>query len=413
MTDSQKSPVSNDCGVRVTQVRISNFRSMENIEVDLGDLTLLVGANNSGKTSFLEALHAAIGSGRRTLTKEDIHLKKDETQLPRSRTAVIDILVRPCNDENEKLLDSFPAGSFWTQVWRGGITQNDDLNDFVAVRTLLAWNTPHGEYRVERKFLKKWPPFSDWLSVDTQEGVTSHHLEPVALYYMDAQRDIEEDLHNAGSFWRRLISDLGLPKDSVDAFEKILTDLNEQVVANSPVLNHIHDHLVKIDTGQSKEQANIGIAPVARDLRDLAKGIDIHFATNDAQSFPLAKHGMGTRSSASILVFHAYASWKKSQSEKNHEKVHTLLAIEEPEAHLHPQAQRSVFGQIKQIPGQRIISTHSPYFASQSRLEDLRLFQKKGSHSKVSQLDTTILSPDARRKLEQQIFQTSGLTRLN
>ena len=71
MTANQ-TPGDGDCGVKITQVRISNFRSLENVEVDLGDLTVLVGANNSGKTSFLEALHAAIGSGRRILTKEDI-----------------------------------------------------------------------------------------------------------------------------------------------------------------------------------------------------------------------------------------------------------------------------------------------------------------------------------------------------
>ena len=42
-------------GVKVTDVRISNFRSILNIEVLLDDLTVLVGANNSGKTSLLDA----------------------------------------------------------------------------------------------------------------------------------------------------------------------------------------------------------------------------------------------------------------------------------------------------------------------------------------------------------------------
>lgn len=56
MTKSQKPPAPNDCGVKIAQVCIANFRSLENIEVDLGDLTVLVGANHSGKSRFLERL---------------------------------------------------------------------------------------------------------------------------------------------------------------------------------------------------------------------------------------------------------------------------------------------------------------------------------------------------------------------
>lgn len=406
MAANQTSPKLNECGVKITQVRISNFRSLENIEVNLDDLTLLIGANNSGKTSFLDALYAAIGAGRRVLAKEDIHLKQGETDVPKNRKAVIDIRVQPCHEETRTILKSFPAGSYWTGLWGDMITSDDQKYMFVGIRTELVWDITRSEYRIERKFLKQWNPNASWLTAAIHKVTTTQHLEPIALYYMDAQRDIDEDLHTAGSFWRRLISDLGLSEESVAEFEEILTGLNAQIVAKSPVLKHIHQHLVSIDPVANSRQDDIGITPVARHLRDLAKGIDIHFATTDAQSFPLAKHGMGTRSLASILVFRAYASWRASQSSDT--KVHTFLALEEPEAHLHPQAQRSLFSQIKKIPGQRIISTHSPYFAGQARLEDLRLFQKSGSQSRVSSLDLTVLEQKNRRQLEQHIIQTRG-----
>ncbi len=61
----------NESGIRITEVRVRNFRSLKSVDVKLDRLTVLVGANNSGKTSFLEALHAAIGAGRQTLGKED------------------------------------------------------------------------------------------------------------------------------------------------------------------------------------------------------------------------------------------------------------------------------------------------------------------------------------------------------
>ncbi|MBF0631270.1 MAG: AAA family ATPase [Magnetococcales bacterium] len=399
----------NECGVKIVQVRVSNFRSLENIEVDLDDLTLLIGANNSGKTSFLDALHAAIGVGRRVLMKEDIHLKNHEKDVPKSRRSVIDLRVQPCRDDTRELLDSFPRGSFWTHLWGDMITQDDQIHEFIGIRTVIEWDDTRTEYRMKRKFLKKWNLFSEWLDTDTSEiAASSQHLEPIALYYMNAQRDIDADLRASGSFWRRLVNDLGLSEELVTEFETILTDVNARIVKNSPILNHLHQHLVDIDPVDTSQQ-NIGITSVARHLRDLAQGIDIHFATVDAPFFPLAKHGMGTRSLASILVFRAYAKWMGSQSEKNSNKVHMLLALEEPEAHLHPQAQRALFGHIKRMPGQRIISTHSPYFAGQAQLEDFRLFQKLGGQSKVSKLDVSVLEDKKyRRKLEQQIIQTRG-----
>ena len=80
MTASASTP--KPSGVRVTEVRVSNFRSLTNVAVDLDDLTVLVGANNAGKTSFLEAIYAAVGAGRKTLGQDDIHERSRQTSPP-------------------------------------------------------------------------------------------------------------------------------------------------------------------------------------------------------------------------------------------------------------------------------------------------------------------------------------------
>lgn len=40
-------------------VRISNFRSIKSVEVDLGCVNILIGQNNAGKSNFLRALDIA------------------------------------------------------------------------------------------------------------------------------------------------------------------------------------------------------------------------------------------------------------------------------------------------------------------------------------------------------------------
>jgi putative ATP-dependent endonuclease of OLD family len=68
-----------------------------------------------------------------------------------------------------------------------------------------------------------------------------------------------------------------------------------------------------------------------------------------------------------------------------------------------------LFAHIKAIPGQRIVSTHSPYFAGQAQLDDLRLFSKAGSDTIVTRLDLSLLTnTDDRRKLQETVIDTRG-----
>lgn len=400
--------------VRITDVRVSNFRSIRNIQVQLDELTVLVGANNAGKTSFLDALYAAIGSGRKLLGQNDIHLEPGEALPPQDRKSVIDVKLRPVETDGT-IGETFPAGSYWTSLWGLGIVQHDiaqdlqEFHEFMGLRVTLSWSYLRGEYVLERQFLKEWNPFEDWLSATVQETkVSAAQIEPIALHYIDAKRDFDDDLRNQGSFWRRLTDDLGLSDVEIRNVEKTLTELNQQIVDNSEVLKHLKIHLGDMQSVVAADSAEIDISPVAPHLRDLSKGVNVSFSTQGGQTFPLTRHGMGTRSLASLLVFRAYAIWRSNRAANGNTPIHSLLALEEPEAHLHPQAQRSIFAQVKSIPGQRIVSTHSPYLASQAHIKELRLFSKHGGNTTVSQLDLLKLEDDDIRKIQDTVIESRG-----
>ena len=399
--------VSPPSGLKFVAVRVSNFRGLAFVEVELDRVTVILGANNAGKSSFLEALCAAIGAQRRVFGKDDIHLATGEIDVPKDRKAIVDILIRP-TDGTGNVIAQFPEGSYWTELFGSAISQDNDFADFVGIRAILSWSVAQGEYRVERKFLKEWLAYKDFENAEEKERVTAHQLEPISLHYIDAKRDMDEDLRGRTSFWRRLTDDLGLSDDAVAAAEELLSDLNKQLVDGSAVLKHVGGHLGGIKGVLAGDNATIDITPVARRLRDLSKGLDVSVSGAGDLSFPLARHGMGTRSLASLLVFQAFASWRSQQARHEHNSVHTFLALEEPEAHLHPHAQRALYGQIQAMPAQVVVSTHSSYFASQAKLGQLRLFRKDGIESKVCSLDTSKLSQDDVQKLENRIMVTRG-----
>ena len=409
-------PATAGSGLMVCQVRIENFRCLKRIEARLSSLTVLIGENNAGKTSFLDALYAAIGTGIRSLTEDDIFTEDSENAPPKDRMITIDVLFRP-TDERNKVADSFPEGSPWLELWGNGVSQDDDGNDFVAIRTQMKWSAVKAEYVTERRFLKDWQANVENMLLSQQVEkvgpVTAAQVAPIALYLLDAKRDAAEDLRTRGSVWYKMISDPGLSENDVAEIEKKLTEINDLIVNKSDVLAHVQEHLARVGEVVNCPKDGISVTPVARRLRDLNKGMDVVLSTKGASPFPLVRQGMGTRSLATVLLFRAYMTWK--QKHRKTDALHPFLCIEEPEAHLHPQAQRALFHQIASIPGQRIISTHSPYIASQADIRSFVHFFKTGNETQVSFFDLApaeahapALTIEDIRKINREVMNTRG-----
>lgn len=397
-------------GLQITAVRILNFRCLRSVEVSLGPTTLLIGENNAGKTSFLEAIHAAIGSGIRQFSEEDIWTNLTERHPPRDRSIVVDLLIRPVDEEGE-VQDIFPEGSAWLELFGNGIILNDNEQDIVAIRAKYAWSKAKGEYVAERRFLKLWSEnLADTEKAPYLEKVNPLRIDqtsPISLFLLDAKRDGAEDIRTRGSVWQKLVSEPGLNDKDIEKIEANLSDINEIFVTQSTVLTHVLSHLQGVSDVVNCDRDGVSITPVARHLRDLHKGMDVLLSTGGASSFPLARQGMGTRSLASVLLFRAYTSWKMSQ--RKTEVLHPFLAIEEPETHLHPHAQRALFGQIESIPGQRIVSTHSPYICSQADIRTFVHFGKNGNETRVSSFASGAeLTGEDIRRINREVMNTRG-----
>ncbi|MFP4673122.1 MAG: ATP-dependent nuclease, partial [Opitutales bacterium] len=216
------------------------------------------------------------------------------------------------------------------------------------------------------------------------------------------------DLRDRSSHIGKLLSKIDISEEEIAGLEEQLRHLNEKIVAKSDVLSHMRNALRELGKTVPSFGEGVEVTPVSKKVRDITKGLGVQFKDNSDSSFPLEAHGMGTRSWASLLTYQAYVSWLARQAAANQLPFHPLLSLEEPEAHLHPNAQRSVYEQLVNTPGQKIISTHSPYIAGHAELASIRHFYKSDAETAVKALPVANLEEADHRKIRREVMHTRG-----
>ncbi|OQW91332.1 MAG: hypothetical protein BWK79_17130, partial [Beggiatoa sp. IS2] len=117
-------------------------------------------------------------------------------------------------------------------------------------------------------------------------------------------------------------------------------------------------------------------------------------------------HGEGTQSLAVIGLFDAFLGAKLTE-EYNQNTV-PILALEEPEAHLHPSAIRAVAKMLQSLKGQKIMTTHSGELVAGVPLTKLRRLRRKDGEIKVYQLTEDALTENELHKLDYHVRLTRG-----
>lgn len=390
--------------ILIKTVRISGFRGLQNIEVELEQTTVLTGMNNTGKTSFLKALQLALGS--RQFISQDDFFKDGNNTIDQ---ITIDILIIPVGDDGNRINE-------FEENWEILFTEDRIKTDiggksYIPLRTVITFDYIINSYKPRQFVLTEWPKFKikdDVFWFQTENGTEKHfRFDNVPFFYMDAQRDILEDIKLQKSYLGKMISKIEYSEEDIKEIEKQIKDLNEKAVNSSDILSTIKTTLGDLDTAMDTTSGGVEITPFTKKIRDLNKGLSIYY-TDNKESFPMEYHGMGTRSWSSLLTLKAFISLLNANAEKDQLPFFPILAIEEPEAHIHPNAQKKLYRQIKEISGQKIISTHSPYIAASAELIQMRNFYKGDGGICSGKINTDDLKPEDMRKINRQVINTRG-----
>jgi putative ATP-dependent endonuclease of OLD family len=139
--------------------------------------------------------------------------------------------------------------------------------------------------------------------------------------------------------------------------------------------------------------------------QNLAYALDIDFSAYDPSNFyrSLRVHPqlagdvrsfdeLGTGQEQVLALAFAYAYAKSFGAQSG-----LILAVDEPEAHLHPLAQQWLASRLNRLATdglQVVVTTHSPHFVDLSRPENLVIVRKDGpsTQTRVTQVDRTSLA---------------------
>ena len=135
--------------MRITRIHIENFRSIRNLEMDLGDATVLIGQNNAGKTAILEAIRIVLTRrwGQRGIgfTENDVHRSHPDGD-PRTLPPIKIILVM---EESE--IEEWDQGM--VDLLDEIIAFHHDNRNILTVQVTCAWSEEKEAFNPDWQFL--------------------------------------------------------------------------------------------------------------------------------------------------------------------------------------------------------------------------------------------------------------------
>jgi putative ATP-dependent endonuclease of OLD family len=347
----------------LTKLELFNFRGFEHEIIELDDITVFVGENNTGKTSIMDAIKLIIGtpSWQEGLSRFDYRLGSSKANPGDAGEIIIKI------EMSEKKEDE----------WPDEIQQTiPDVIDYDEKGIRHIYLTLKGTYdqSISKSIITKEFTNNNGETKGSKanNNQSFNHLKTLLpIFQINSIRDFEAEFQQKRGIFRKFLNSDNINIEEKNKFENKLNTLNKEII---DILKNIK--LLKTNLSKSMsilsgtDEAIIDIESIPTNLDSLIEKAGVVLQNTTGIRLPLERHGSGALSLAVIFLYEAYLS---VLIEDEFDKFSTpILLIEEPEAHLHPSAVRLFWNFLEKMPGQKIISTHSGDIISKIPISKIR-----------------------------------------
>lgn len=382
--------------MRACRIKVSDFRGVKDATIMLPYHAVLIGDNNTGKTTLLESLDLALGPDRLNRTPPI-----DEHDFYEGR-----YLAKATSDTSTEGEDVSPEGSDAETVEGEPENVTEDAAPRIEIEVTVTDLSEEQKARFG-DFLEFWDSTTDaFYDQPDPAGVDPAHVAEALRVTFHGWYDSEEDDFEGRTYYSRSLSEGGSPvpfskKDKQicgflylrslrtgsralslergslldiilrlkevrpQMWEDTLGTLAEYSVAADPalgvsgVLESINKALKKYVPKEWGVEPHLKVSNLTRD--HLRKVITAFIATGEGKhAAPYFRQGTGTINMLVLAMLSQIAA----------DKQNVIFAMEEPETAIPPYAQKRIVHEIRKLASQAIFTSHSPYVLEEFATEE-------------------------------------------
>lgn len=380
----------------ISRVKIKNYRNFKDVDVRLGHKQIIIGENNVGKTNFLKALQLILDP---TLSDEDRMLEESDFN---------DTLVNPMENKEEIVIEvyieNYSNNKTILTVFQDATVKNEKGKEVLKLTyRFFPYIDDAGNIEYQYNIFK---------GNDETKKFGSYERKYLNLKVIKALRDVESEIRNSRtSPIQRMLKDYAIDKKDLERIaeeyrkngEEIL-NLDELVDLTNNINKRFGAILGSDDFDVSLQAMEISPGRVLSSLKLLMaqrNTSDISLGLNNILYISMILQMLQDKTVPSLIKEDKYNelivlasgdivkdTYEQSQnrnyflkegiSDVQHKKLYsfmsknmpisnavTILAIEEPEAHLHPVNQRLIYKDVIQNSNNSVLlTTHSTHITA-------------------------------------------------
>lgn len=376
--------------MKLKKVILHNFRGYSRMtEIPIDQLTALIGKNDVGKSTILDALDVFFNKNKMEIADRNVHCREDDVVIgcvfsDFPDEVLLDETV-PTTLEREYLLNE-----------EGFLEVRKHYSASGKERVYILANHPSNEpydcllqkKNTELKALIRSADIQQEVNLSINSEMRVALWNSLGESLTLSKREISADKEDAKNIWQKLVG--YLPRYHVFRVEGPTTD--DDAVAQDPMMIAVKEAIEerRDELTQIAEEIKSRVSQVANKTLDklgefdttLASSLNPQFKKEPAwdkafsfsltrdEDIPLNKRGSGIRR---MVLF----SFFRAACEENLDGTSDMIyAVEEPETSQHPDFQKMIiqtFAQMTETPHcQIIITTHVPGLAKMIPVESLR-----------------------------------------